>query len=307
MKIFKLFNQKMEEAVDLLSGGGTGAPPPADPGTGDPPPVDPGAAAAAAAFEEMSLPDGWIDKHVPADLRGEPVLKNFNNFSGIVSSLIHAQKSIGADKIAIPGKNSGPNDWSHFFSAIGVPETHEGYEFGMPEDSGFQDEFFKSFKESAHKAGLLPQQAEAISKWFAEKNGQASAQMQTDSQQKLAAAVDGLKKEWGMAFDKKVADANLVLDAFATPEQMTFLKEAGLANEPHLVKLLATIAEKTMSEDTIRDGSGSGGGITPTEAKQKIDTLMADFEGPYHNAAHPNHASAVQEMKDLHLAATNGQ
>jgi len=297
------FNLIMEEAPgDILAGGGGGAP--AVPAANVPPVAGEGT---TPTFEELKLPEDWVTRHVPENMRAEPVLKNFNSFEGMVKSLIHSQKTMGADKVAIPNSNFTDEDWKQFHAKIGVPETAEGYEFKKPENVSFEDDFFKAYKENAHKLGLMPKQAEALSNWFSERTLEAQDSLDKQSTLQKTEAVDGLKKEWGLAFDKKVADANLFLTEFANEEEMVFIKKAGLANEPHMVRLFSRAAEKTLGEDKLK-GEGQGPvGITPVEAQQKINTYMQDMNSPYFNKTHPNHEVAVKEVQELHNQLAAGQ
>jgi len=204
-------------------------------------------------------------------------------------------------------KNFTDEDWKQFHSKIGVPENADGYEFSKPENVDFEDEFFKAYKENAHKLGLMPKQAEALSNWFSERTLEAQENMGKQADQQKLENIDGLKKEWGMAFDKKVADANLLLNEFATEEEMSFLKKSGLTNEPNMVRLFSRVAEKTLGEDKLK-GEGQGPvGMTPAEAEQKINAYMGDLNGPYFNKEHPQHEMTVKEVQALHSQLAAGQ
>ena len=56
---------------------------------------------------------------LPEDLRNNPSLKNFNDVGGLAKSYVHAQRMIGADKIALPNQNSTDEDWANVYNKLG--------------------------------------------------------------------------------------------------------------------------------------------------------------------------------------------
>ena len=84
------------------------------------------AEAAPASFLE-SLPD---------DLRNEPSLRNFTDTGSLAKSYVHAQRMIGADKVAIPGKHATADEWREVYTRLGAPTDAGGYELQSIDGGG---------------------------------------------------------------------------------------------------------------------------------------------------------------------------
>tara|TARA_R100001440_G_C2477036_1_gene112701 strand:+ start:346 stop:702 length:357 start_codon:yes stop_codon:yes gene_type:complete len=106
-------------------------------------PVETGQAASEATTE-FNFRD-----HIDETIRDDPSLSTYKDINGMAKSLINAQKMVGADKVAIPGKYTTPEEMDSFYSKIGRPETADGYELSSNEVIG--DEGVTFFRELAHK------------------------------------------------------------------------------------------------------------------------------------------------------------
>ena len=107
----------------------------------------------------------WKDG-LPDDLKTEKALESIQDIPGLAKSYIHAQKMIGSDKIPVPNKYATDEDWQAVYNKLGRPETPDAYEFNLKDNSNIDENALKGFKETAHKNGLLPKQAEAIMNFY---------------------------------------------------------------------------------------------------------------------------------------------
>ena len=64
---------------------------------------------------------------LPEDLRTEPSLQNIQDVNQLAKGYVSAQRMVGADKMAIPTKNSTPDDWKEVYTKLGLPETPDNY------------------------------------------------------------------------------------------------------------------------------------------------------------------------------------
>jgi len=284
--------QFFSELIDATGGGG-GAPP-----------VAPGVPQTPQTTGLPTLPDKWFD-NLPAEYKGEESLKNITDFGSLIKSYVHAQKMVGAEKIPIPGKFSTDDDWKNVFSKLGLPKDAAGYNFDMPKDSKFDDDFVKSFKENAHKNGILPKQAAGLMNWFDETiraTGQKNSEkMKHDSE----TAINGLKTEWGLAYNDNLQIARLAVNKLGDDNLKQFMEESKLGDDPRVIKLFANIGKFLKEEKQVDLGSPGHftGALTPSDAQKKIDTLLGDPAGPYYNADHPNHKAAIEEAQTLFKSA----
>lgn len=239
----------------------------------------------------------WRDS-LPQELKDSPSLKPITDIENLAKSFIHAQKLVGKDKIVVPDQHASKEDWQKVYQKLGLPESKDKYDFKVPE--GTDKEFVGKFKDFAYDNGILPSQAEKLFDWY---NGVATdinSKTQSQLEEQYSQAVDGLKKEWGAAYDRKLTAARQAFLANTDEETREFFESAGLSNDPKVVKVFAKIAEQ-LGEDKFVDGASQGKmGFTPEEAEGRINEIMGNKEHPFWHGKHPGHKSAVDEMQRLH-------
>jgi len=229
MKFEYYMKQEEAGAPDLLGGADPVTPPAGEPAT---PPA--------------AIAEGWLTG-VDSDLASDASMGAIKDINSLVKSYIHGQKMVGKDKIVLPDEHASEDDINAFYSKLGRPELDK-YEVNFGE-AKYGDDFKKSFIETAHKAGVMPKQAEAMFGFLhgqIETSNTEATEARTNAQQENMAA---LRKEWGNGFDKHVATAREALNTLADDSFKDYLKESGLATDPTLIKFFANLGSK-MNEDT---------------------------------------------------------
>lgn len=273
------------------TGGGTGASGNTDPA--------PGAGAAA-----INIPQNWKDI-LPQEYKDAAWLKNISDIPTLVKSHAHMQKMVGADKIAVPSKNATPEEWKAVYEKLGLPQKPEEYKVEI--DPKFKDkmdeDFVKGLSSKAHEAGILPHQAKKVAEWFAEENEKAFITQQKELENHIAAGIDGLKKEWGSAYNEKITQAKVALKELGGEELTKYVRESGLGKNAAFIKIMAKAGE-LLAEDKIRDGQGNeNGAMTPAQARAKLQEIKADIKSPYYNKDHHEHARVKAEVNRLYQMA----
>lgn len=306
----RMFNQLMAEAVvdgsqtagqpsgTLLGGsGGAGANAgAANSGVGNSGSGTPGTNQAANTGAQGYAAGDWR-LGLPDELRAEAAFKSINDLPTLAKSYLHAQKLVGADKIPVPSKHATKEDWKTVYQKLGLPIDVKDYTVKEPE--AIKGEFVDQFKVAAHQAGILPQQAQEVLDWFAQANAAAMQKNEEAGQQTIAQQIEGLKQEWGLAFNDKVAQARHVIQKFGDPDLIKHMDESGLGNDVKLIKFMSKVGEQ-LKESGIVGGDGTlSGAKAPKEAMKEIRTIQGNKDHPYHNKTHPNHNAAVQEMQEL--------
>lgn len=261
-------------------------------GGGTPPAPNTGAA--------LTLPDKWYDK-LPDEFKGEESLKSITDFNGLIKSYVHAQKMVGAEKIPVPGKHATDDDWKNVYSKLGLPKDVASYNMETPKDIGLDAEFLSSFKEAAYKNGVLPKQASGLMGFFDASIKATKAKQEAQVAAEVESGINGLKTEWGAAFNDNINMARLAVNKLGNPELKDYLEKSGLGNNPMVIKLFNSVGKFLKEEKQVDLGNTSSfsGALTPAEAQKKIDSILSDASGPYYNAEHVNHKSAVKELQDL--------
>jgi hypothetical protein len=217
---------------------------------------------------------------IPEDLREHPSLSPIKDVGNLAKSYINAQQLIGADKLPAP-KNPSEEQLSAIYNYLGKPESADAYEFAV-DGNVITEEVAASYKDVAHKLNLTPQQASGILDYY--KGLADSSQQQAGQQMELQReeVENNLKKEWGQAYDQKIAGAGQVINQFGSPEMLEWQLADGtkLGNHPEFIKAFANIADfrqSVTSEDTITNATSSRA-MTPKEAQAEIDSIMSSSE-----------------------------
>lgn len=219
-----------------------------------------------------------------------------------LASYAGLEAMIGTNRLAVPGKDAKPEDWDAFFAKAGRPEKADGYQLTKPEGfEGYDDAFAGSFRDIAHKAGLLPQQAAALHDWWVEQSKGNLAKAQEGLAASEAALDAEIGKTWG---DKKAERLELAKREAAArgmkPEAVAALVKA--VGNFQALDILADLGAGR-KEGTIVGGGGSM--LTPEAAQAEMARLRGDpeFLKAWTDRGHPGHAEAVRRMTALGAAS----
>jgi len=235
---------------------------------------------------------------IPESFKEEKSLENFNNMEDLIKSYLHAQKMVGKNKISVPDKFATEEDWNEVFTKLGAPKSPEEYKYSFKDDEVDPDQI-KTFNETAHRLRLLPQQAEALVKYYNDLNKGQSEQLEAQAAEaQLKTEVD-LKKEFVPQFNQRLDQAKRLAigtlgEAFLNN---TFLKDGSrLGDNIQVIKAFSSLADK-LSEDEIVKGEGHDY-QTATDIEKQISELTQEGAAYWKNQ-HPNHDKAVQEVLKL--------
>lgn len=235
---------------------------------------------------------------IPEEYKQEKALSNFNNMEDLLKSYLHAQKMVGANKIAVPNKMATEDDWKEVFKKLGAPEKPEDYKYSFKEDE-INPEQLKSFNETAHKLGLLPKQAESLIKFYQEMNSVGEQSKLQTAQAKQLEAESLLKKEFGAEYGKRLDQAKrLASETFGKDLLNNTILQDGsrLGDNVEIIRAFTMLADK-LSEDEIVKGDDVGY-MTAGQIEKEISQLTEEGSA-YWNKNHPNHRKAVEEVYKL--------
>ena len=255
---------------------------------------------ATADVSDQSQPQDSFQNLIPEEYREEKSLQNFSNMNDFVKSYLHSQKLVGADKIPIPNKLATDDDWNAVYERLGRPQNPDGYTYDLPQESKIDENTLKAFSEEAHRLGLLPQQAQGIMNYYNTLAEQSDKSFSMRDETAKAEAELELRKEFGPAYDLKIAQArNLATSTLGADFLRNTILEDGstLGNNPQIVRAFAELASK-MSEDAMVQGDVSSA-MTIKEIDNEIDTLTQPGSA-YWDKNHINHKKAVDEVQRLY-------
>ncbi len=253
--------------------------------------------------------------NLPSDFANAPTMQKFSDDKdGIVKvaeSYLNLEKLLGHTKVPLPKDENDVAGIAAFNKAMGVPETADGYGLkdpAIPESMKSMTFDKKTFSEAIHKFGLTPKQANGLWQAYTEMSMGAYNKYTTDNNNALAQMVNGLRQEWGDAYDSNVELGQMVINKFAdSPESADYIT-ASLLKDPRGVKFMAKIGSQ-FAENKIGDFKYQRFSFTPEQAKGEIDKILNDPKHPYNDpkATNEEHENAVRFVNSLYEAQSKGQ
>ena len=277
---------------------------------------DPGAAATLT-------PAGDWRENLDPSIKDHPALANLATPADVAKSYVNAQQLIGKKGVPLPGKESDPLDdtknmeWNTVYDTLGRPSDPKAYDLpvieGAPE---VPDEVADSFKSAAHKLGLLPHQVAGLYRWNQDMATGHVQQSQESMVQGLQESEAAMRQEYGKQFDSNIQNARGLINKFGGEEVSQALEQSGMGNNPHLIRMMVKIAGQFSEDGNIHLGEAQPNILSPKEAKDEIDKVMADKKGAYWNPpddkgtkqfSDSEHKAMVKKVADLNAMAFPGQ
>jgi hypothetical protein len=240
------------------------------------------------------------------DLAGLVQQKGWRSAKDVLTSYRSLEKMLGGDRVALPGKDAGPDAWGPVWEKLGRPADAAGYVLSAPGDGDaaggdYDGPTAQWFRDTAFDLGLTQTQAAKLHDAFLERFGK---EPQPAAAQEEA---PDLKALWGRQHDRNMAAARRAYGTFLGDEEQ-FNQIADGIGLPALLDLLAKVGHAT-GEDSMtgRADARNGGPRSAAEALSEIGKLQAaaktDPKHPYTNKTHPDHAATVKRMEDLFALA----
>ena len=177
-----------------------------------------------------------------------------------------------------------------FYKAMGRPETADKYTPPQVEGMEFDETSLKAFAEVAIKGQLTDKQYQQIAIEMQQRHVQEYQAME----QQRTEGLQGLKGEWGMAYEQHVNAAQAYVNKL--------LPSIGDVNNlpASSIKELYNASQSIGTEGTaLTETSGDSAAITPQEAQEKISEIMKNSEHPARNPRDPSHKAAMERLLDL--------
>jgi len=232
---------------------------------------------------------------LPEEIRNEPSLRNFADAGSLAKSYVHAQRMIGADKVAIPGHSATPDEWRAVYNKLGAPDKADAYQF-----DGLDDETATALRQQVFDAGLTQAQANKMVDFYNNQMTGYTDDFNNTAEQSVADNKAALEQEWGKAFEQNVniasRTAKYLLGSTEMFDEIQLADGSYLGDNPAIVKLFHQLGQE-FGEDKII-GETTELVMTPDEADRKIAEMMAPGT-PYRDKDHPEHDHHVLEVTRL--------
>ena len=234
------------------------------------------------------------------EFSGDDLFTKFDSPEALAGAYKNAQRFIGGEKLPMPQIDS---DFELIYDKLGRPEDASGYEFSVPEGMQPNEAMQSAMGAAFHQAGLNPKQAGILTDVYNQMATSAGEENTQAQEQSINDATAALQKEWGQAYEPKIAAAQKALAEFGGDELVAALEGqtvggVPLGNHPAILNAFANIAAKMMGEKgLVGDASVESNVLTPAEAKAEATTLMT--HEAYFNANHPEHNQVMKKVTDL--------
>lgn len=314
--------------------GATGAPPPQSAAPGAAPGATPATPAATgpavitggdpAPASTPGADGGSSSWDAALDPAGRQLVqtKGWKTPADALKSYAELERLVGANKVALPGKDAKPEDWAKFYNSLGRPETPDKYDlsgFKPPEGLPWNGQAQTAMVGELHKLGLSQTQVQGALTAYAAVQGanwQAREAAAAKAPEQTTAA---LRQEWGAGYDTQMEHANRAVKAgfgqdLDAVKQIRLADGTYLLDNPAMAKALARLGA-ALSEDGglpgARGSSGAGAVRTPAQANAEISRIRAeaasDPKHPYTNRQHPEFKAMQARMNELYALAAGGQ
>lgn len=273
---------------------------------GQAPGANGGTAGGAAGGANGGSTPSWRDS-LPAELKDNPILSKYSDVPNLAKAYIHAQEAISKKGVIVPDwTKSTPEQVKAFKEAIGVP-PEDKYEVGQPQGFEFPKETMDWFKKTAAKVGVLPQDANALLAEYAAFETGRNAALEKQKAESVKTAVEGLKKEWGDAFDTNLRKALFAAKELGGDDFVKHVDQNGMGNDPHFIKVMTKVAE-LLGEDKLAEGGVANGKMSPAEIDKRIGQIYgAGNTNGLYDKNHPSHKAVTDELQSLFKMKTGGR
>jgi hypothetical protein len=247
----------------------------------------------------------WLDGVQDPATKAWAEAKGLQNgsFENVLGSYHNLEKMVGADKagrtITLLGDDASPEDRDAYYSKLGRPENAAAYSVGLPEGTT-DDTRLVMMREAAHKIGISDSQFSALAEADAAYIATTLSSQQDFATTTAADAETQLRKEWGAAFELKVAGIDVAAHKLGfNDDQLNALRVA--MGPVEAMKFVDGLNTKTGDHDFEEGESIIPGHKTPEQAKLEMSELSMnkEFMDAWMDKLHPGHKTAVEKKATL--------
>lgn len=270
-------------------------------------PAPEGQPAPALVGTDGELREGWTGI-LDEDIREEKCLATIKDVKSMARSYVHAQKMVGKDKIGIPNEASSEADWEAYHVAGGRPTTPEDYNFTKPDELSeehYNQDLANAYQSLFYKLGLSQKQADEIFAFNTKSIISAVTKQTQDSELAMSDLVNGLKTEWGQAYDQKIHLGNVAIEK-GTNEDPDFKERLTqkYGNDPDFIKCMANLGGMFMEASPVKPEMIP----TPGDLQERVDEEMRHpaygIEFAKHGFTVQQHEAQVDKVFNMRTAMT---
>jgi len=239
----------------------------------------------------------WLDG-LEEEYRSNPLINKWESLNDFAKTHLNAQKLIGADKIAIPGKAATDEEWQNVYQRLGAPEDPQQY--SLERADVFDENTFETFRNTAYEIGLSNKQAEKISNYFENQVREGQEVLAQRAEEARFSGEQELRQEFGQNFEKKLtqaqAAARTVMGDTEIFDQIQLADGRVLGDHPAIIRTFSRMAEMLGEDGLVGEPTEV---VMSSQDAQKLIQEHMQPNTPYTVAGHPGHDAAVAEVLRL--------
>ena len=261
-------------------------------------------AAGEGATAAPAAPTEWYGSF-NSEVKGYIQNKGFTSAEELATSYQNLEKLHGVPKerlLTLP-EDLNSEEASAVWERLGTPKDPEGYQLEVPEETGDKD-LAEWAKKAFHKHKVPRQMAEGFIKEYNEYMGSLVKESSEARSLQLKEQLDGLKKDWGSAYEQNKTIADNAGKTFGITDEE--LRGLGASIGPAAaMRLLHKIGSGTGEAGFVVGGGPGDAQLAPDQAQNQIKSLLSDtdFRTRLQNGEH----QAKEKWDRLHKFAYPGQ
>ena len=230
----------------------------------------------------------------PEDLRHNPSIQKFNSVEDMARGYVAAQGLIGAhgSKIEVT-PNLAPDARMEVFHRMGLPKEPTTYELkptsGMSEEIGPGSPLIQHLAQTAHKIGILPDQAQALYTALGEQYTEIETKAKADGSLRVDTE---LQEKWGDQYESNIDKAVLAAEKLGIRGDINASMGTLSAN---MYVALMNVGEM-LSEDTALGGTGTSGGASAESLQAEMKDMASEIYAEKDPAAQARLKSKYNEL-----------
>ena len=272
-------------------------------------------AEAQAPAEAISAPSGtalhegpsehWMTDVQDPSTKAWAEAKGLQNgsFENVLGSYHNLEKLMGADKagrtVTMLGDDATLEQKSEFYEKLGRPKEASEYSVQLPEGVT-DDKRLNMMREKAHEIGITDAQFSALAETDMQYITETSQAQEDFSVMSAADATAELRREWGAAYDLKVAGIDVAAANLGfSMDDLSGLRAA--MGPVAAMKFVDNLNSKMGDDNFDRGESVMPNHKTPEQAKAELQdlTMNKEFMDAWLDKMHPGHSAAVEKKAAL--------
>jgi hypothetical protein len=283
------------------------------------------------ASENVISPQTIVDLVTDETLKTEASLASFKDVNGLAKSYVNLSKMLGAS-IRIPSEDASDEAKKEFYSkissvpgvvklpdpankeevdgfykALGRPDSPDNYDIKLSDDIPpelIDQNLLNGFRQKAYETGMNSAQVQAALDFY---NQRQMEELEAATKEREVNK-DVLKKMWGADFNTRLESAKRMFEAYGQtyPEAAKSLINRA-KDEPLIYHMLSELGRISQERGHLNNQSRLNFGLTPDEARAKIQEIRTNPKHPFNVSGHSSHQAAVDEMSKLYSHAYPAQ